>query len=238
LNLKSFKNKMKPIILKTMENYTPTTKNRLIKVLYLLFIAILISQSGFSQNVAINVSGAPPNESAGLDVDFPDKGLLIPRVSLTNTGSFAPLSAHVAGMVVYNKATAGDVTPGFYYNNGSKWIPGFLSGNSIGDMLYWNGTDWVMIPIGMPGQYLQISVTNIPIWGAGAGTFATISTTAASLITDVSAVSGGTISSDGGSAVLSRGVCWNILGSPTIADNKTTVVPGQAPIRAILQDLL
>lgn len=49
------------------------------------------------------------------------QGLLVPRVSLTNTTSFTPLASHVAGMVVYNNATAGDVTPGFYINNGTQW---------------------------------------------------------------------------------------------------------------------
>ena len=48
--------------------------------------------------------------------------MLLPRLGLSNTTSFSPLAAHVAGMTVYNTATAGDVTPGFYYNDGSKWV--------------------------------------------------------------------------------------------------------------------
>ena len=40
-------------------------------------------------------------------------------------------------------------------------------------------------------------------------------------ITAVSAVSGGNISSDGGAGVTSRGVCWNTLSNPTIANSKS-----------------
>jgi hypothetical protein len=133
--------------------------------IYCLLVVVLISMRGFSQNVAINPTGAAPNVSAGLDVDFPDKGILIPRISLTGTSSFVPMSAHVAGMVVYNTATISDVLPGFYYNNGSKWIPAFMPGSAVGDMLYWDGTQWQKIPIGLSGQFLQVSAANIPAWG-------------------------------------------------------------------------
>jgi hypothetical protein len=32
------------------------------------------------------------------------------------------MTAHVAGMTIYNTATTGDVTPGLYYNDGTQWI--------------------------------------------------------------------------------------------------------------------
>ncbi|MDP4819437.1 MAG: SUMF1/EgtB/PvdO family nonheme iron enzyme, partial [Saprospiraceae bacterium] len=50
----------------------------------------------------------------------------------------------------------------------------------------------------------------------------TLGTTAASMITDSSAVSGGTILDDGGSAVIARGVVWDTISGPTLADAKTT----------------
>jgi uncharacterized protein (TIGR02145 family) len=49
-------------------------------------------------------------------------GLALPRVALTSTNSYSPLKEHVKGMIVYNTATVGDITPGTYYNDGSKWI--------------------------------------------------------------------------------------------------------------------
>ncbi len=49
----------------------------------------------------------------------------------------------------------------------------------------------------------------------------TIATTAISLIAQTSAVSGGNITSDGGSSIIARGICWNTLSNPTTADYHT-----------------
>lgn len=50
----------------------------------------------------------------------------------------------------------------------------------------------------------------------------TLTTTAASAVTSTTATSGGNITSDGGSAVTAKGVCWSTSQSPTIANSKTT----------------
>lgn len=49
----------------------------------------------------------------------------------------------------------------------------------------------------------------------------TLSTVAVSGISEIAAVSGGTIVSDGGSAIVSKGVCWSTTPNPTITGNKT-----------------
>ena len=53
-------------------------------------------------------------------------------------------------------------------------------------------------------------------------TLPTVTTNVVSSITDVTAISGGNITSTGGTDVLSRGVCWNTSQNPTIANYKTT----------------
>jgi len=206
-----------------MKNFTTMSSNWFTNRFLIFLVMMIASFQGFTQNVGINATGTVPNASAGLDIDFPNKGLLIPRLALTGTANFAPLSAHVAGMVVYNTATAGDVTPGFYYNNGTKWIPGLPAGTAAGNMLYWSGSAWVPIPIGTAGQSLQVSALGIPTWGGGAS--AVISTTAATAITGNSATSGGNITSDGGSPVLSRGICYGTVTGPTIGNSVVSAVP-------------
>jgi hypothetical protein len=84
----------------------------------------------FTWNVAAQVKvGDNPttiNANSVLELESTDKGLLLPRIELTSTAAAAPLAAHVAGMTVYNTATAGAadlaVTPGKYYNDGTKWV--------------------------------------------------------------------------------------------------------------------
>lgn len=86
------------------------------------FLALLLSSAiGYGQNVGINTTGNPANNSAMLDVSSSDKGLLIPRVNLTNTGSSGPIVSPETSLLVYNLATVGDVTPGYYYWNGASW---------------------------------------------------------------------------------------------------------------------
>lgn len=75
-----------------------------------------------AQSVKIGSNPATINTNSILELESTNQGLLLPRVALTGTANTAPLTAHVAGMTVYNTASAGNVTPGFYFNDGTKWV--------------------------------------------------------------------------------------------------------------------
>ena len=67
------------------------------------------------------------NPTAALDVQSTTGGLLAPRVSLTTTLLPAPVvnpqgGLLPAGTMVYNINTVADVTPGYYYWNGTIWV--------------------------------------------------------------------------------------------------------------------
>ena len=87
-----------------------------------IFTLLILTTTALSAQVGIGTTS--PNADALLELDATTNvgGLLLPRMALTATGNFAPLSAHIAGMSVYNTASANDVTPGQYYNNGSRWV--------------------------------------------------------------------------------------------------------------------
>lgn len=104
-------------------------------------------------------------------------------------------------------------TTGSYNDLSNK--PGVTVGANIGDMQYWNGTTWVILPVGQNGQYLQINSSNIPAWSGAI--FPTINTTSVSLITNTTAICGGNITNDGGAIITARGVCWSTTVNPTIA---------------------
>lgn len=97
-----------------------------------------IAAVSFSQNIAINTTGAAGNPAAILDVSATDKGMLLPRVVLTSTIAGAPISpalgAAETSLLVYNTNTVNDVTPGFYYWDGvnSKWVRLVSSNSSNG----------------------------------------------------------------------------------------------------------
>lgn len=91
------------------------------KKIVLTCICALAGLTALQAQLKVGDNPTTINASSVLEAESTNKGLLIPRIALTGTASASPLAAHVAGMMVYNTATAGDVTPGFYYNNGTAW---------------------------------------------------------------------------------------------------------------------
>lgn len=66
----------------------------------------------------------------------------------------------------------------------------------------------------------------------------TVLTLGISGLTDSSAVSGGNITSDGGSAVLSRGIVWSTVSGPDLTDSNTTDGSGTGLFASMMADLL
>ncbi len=64
-----------------------------------------------------------------------------------------------------------------------------------------------------------------------------LTTTAVTEITQNTAMSGGDITSEGGTAVTARGVCWSTGQTPTISDSKTTDGTGTGEFSSSLSDL-
>lgn len=69
------------------------------KVISILFFSSLCYSTSFSQGVGINQTGAAPHSSAGLDVDFNNKGFLPPR--LTQAERDAIPNPQI-GLTIYN----------------------------------------------------------------------------------------------------------------------------------------
>jgi hypothetical protein len=101
-------------------------------------------------------------------------------------------------------------------------------GQFYGDMKYWDGSIWTSIPTGTPGQFLQIDNTGKPSWMGGG--FATVTT--ANIITtppnyfdsNMQVIPAGAVVNDGGTPVLSTGICWSTSANPTIANDHYTSV--------------
>jgi hypothetical protein len=88
-------------------------------VLYTLLTLLLIVNVSMAQNVGINATGAAPNASAGLDVDFTNRGFLAPRMTAAQR---AAIATPATGLLVY-QTDAGTQGPGFYFYNGTAWVP-------------------------------------------------------------------------------------------------------------------
>ncbi|GAA5086526.1 hypothetical protein GCM10023210_08490 [Chryseobacterium ginsengisoli] len=102
-------------------------------------LILLTSVQAKSQVKISNSSGTVNTESIlELESSSNNKGFLLTRIALQSTTSASPLTAHSAGMIVYNTATAGsapnNVTPGMYYNSGTSWIKLSAKAPKIGDI--------------------------------------------------------------------------------------------------------
>lgn len=174
-------------------------KKTFLVICFTLLLSLYIGKV-FAQNVAINITGTAANTSAGLDVDFTDKGLLIPRVALTTSTSASPITSPTTSLLVYNTATAGDVTPGFYF---------------------WDGTTaaWIRLVSGAPVGSGVTSVTaTVPVYSSGG------STPVISLQGTAGTVCYGT---GGGSSFTAAGTAGQVLTSngataPTWASNQVS----------------
>jgi len=98
-----------------------------------LAVVMFFVQTLKAQNIAINTTGTASANAAMLDIASTTTGLLIPRVSLTNVATYAPLTGTaVTSLLVYsNSAPTGGGGVGYYYWDGAKWVM-LLKGGSAG----------------------------------------------------------------------------------------------------------
>jgi uncharacterized protein (TIGR02145 family) len=68
--------------------------------------------------------------------------------------------------------------------------------------------------------------------------FPVLTTSDVTYITTITAVGGGNITSDGGSAIVENGVCWNTSVEPTINDSMSTVAVGPADFSCDITGLM
>lgn len=93
--------------------------------MYKLVLIIVITFYCYKTNGQVGIGTTSPHNSAILDVSGSNKGLLVPRVSLTGTNDVSTITSPETSLLIYNTSTTtgtNAVNPGFYYYNGSVWV--------------------------------------------------------------------------------------------------------------------
>lgn len=132
-----------------------------------LLIILGLSVKAYSQNVGINTSGNPADASSLLDVSAADKGILIPRVALSDVAnSTAPINAPATGLLVYNTnaSVIGGFGAGFYYWSGTTWTK-IATGNALLSNLT-DGRIWIGNGSGIPTEQPMTGDVSINNTGA------------------------------------------------------------------------
>lgn len=100
-------------------------------------------------------------------------------------------------------------------NGGTQGMEGFLGvGRASGTYDGWNFAEMIVMNVFDPCSTWDYGTTQPET--------PTVATTSISNITETGAVTGGSVTSDGGFTVTGRGVCWNTSLNPTTANNKTS----------------
>ncbi|GHT61995.1 hypothetical protein FACS189451_05290 [Bacteroidia bacterium] len=104
-------------------------REKMKKMLFLMLFLMILGAASVTSQVRIGGNGQP-NSTAVLDLNATDatnngtKGLALPRVALSSTTTIpSGMGTPVNGLLVYNTATAGDVTPGTFYWQTNRWMP-------------------------------------------------------------------------------------------------------------------
>src|SRR5690554_759405 len=106
-------------------------KNDVFAKFHSLFITFLLFT--LSATAQVGIGTTTPASGALLDLTSTDRGLLVPRVSINNLGTAAPVTAPTTGLLVWNTFTGAGIGVGYHYWNGTRWIP---LGNG--------GVDWAL----------------------------------------------------------------------------------------------
>ena len=137
-------------------------------------ILLLLCNSIFVYGqVGIGTTIIEPN--AQLELASNTQGMIVPRLSLSDTTNPSPLSSHIQGMIVYNINENGTstnrVVEGLYYNDGMKWIlfvPNFIK---IGDIKHSFATSdhdgWYLLDGRSTSSLPLTAQTNATTFGLG-----------------------------------------------------------------------
>lgn len=132
---------------------------REIRTLLLVGLTLMFAAEGFAQRgIGTNL----PEKSSVLHLESDTRGLLIPRLELTQTTLADPVTAPANSLLVYNTAEQNDVKPGYYYWDKDLGASGawaaLLSTNSAGENIKIDADGTISIDPGTEGGKVLVTV--------------------------------------------------------------------------------
>ncbi|MCW3127428.1 MAG: hypothetical protein JWO03_3086 [Bacteroidetes bacterium] len=164
------------------------------------------------------------NAKVGIGTSAPTSRLDV--VGKTKTTSLQMTNGAVDGYILTSDSSGN-----------AAWVANSVAiGTTPGQMLYWDGASWVVVPPGNTGQTLTFC-SGKPTWGPCPIQVPVLTTSAMVSISYNAAVGNGNISYDGGAAVTARGLCWSISPNPTLANSFSTSGTGIGSFNSNLTSL-
>ncbi len=197
--------------------------NGLVKAMLVVAIAACSFVYASAQGVGISPSGTPPDNSAALDVNFTNKGLLIPRMTTVQRDAIA---SPAKALQIYN-LDCDNINCNVGTSSAPNWVPVFVSPNLPGAAGSITGTATVCQ--GQNGvSYSVPAINNVASYSwAYSGTGATISDS----INPV-AISFSNSATSGSLTVTGKNICGQGITSSTYSITVNTISPANVNISA------
>jgi len=166
----------------------------------------------------------------------------IPTLSTTSISSITISSANTGGYITSTGGAAITATGVCWNTNSNPTIDdnktnnGIVTGEFIstvsgllpGTTYYVRAYATNSVGTSYGQQIIFITTTAIP----------TVTTSAISMITDSTAISGGNVISNGGAGISAKGICWSTSANPTLNDSKTNELNGNITFSGSLTHLV
>ncbi|WP_055443164.1 hypothetical protein [Lacinutrix himadriensis] len=110
------------------------------------YLLLIFSITAFAQ---VGIGTTTPASGALLDLDDANRGLLVPRVTITDLATAAPVTAPATGLLVWNLDIGTGV--GFYYWDSAAWVP--IGGSATAN-------DWTLAGNAITGTEFLGTISN------------------------------------------------------------------------------
>jgi hypothetical protein len=110
-------------------------------LLILALVVLLSSNQNIAQNVGIGAESFIPDASAGLEIQFNNKGLLIPQIALTGENDALTIPLPATSLLVYNTTVGSGLVAGYYYNAGTPQAPSWKRLTTTNDIVVADGSE-------------------------------------------------------------------------------------------------
>ncbi|MFV0531061.1 MAG: hypothetical protein ACK5MD_06445 [Flavobacteriales bacterium] len=135
---------------------------------YVLYISTYLSF--LLSNAQVGIGTSSPDTGSILDIVSTDKGLLVPRVSLTSsTMDLDGDTLQTEGLIIYNNGTT--LTKGFYFWNGTEWRIVDNSTSIPSKLTNINCASATLLPSTYPGTTITDYVLKVSYTGGNGGRY-------------------------------------------------------------------
>ena len=147
------------------------------------------------------------------------------------------LSAYETWLSLGNTGTEQDFIDSLIGPQGEQGVNGsdgnISLGNNLGDMLYWDESEWVLVENGQTGMILHYCY-GVPKWGP---CYAQVVLLSINEVNGFSANFNAEIIDDGGSDIIEKGFCYSNSSNPTISDFVVSYGAGIGEFSSVISNL-